>query len=604
MRAAIFIMLMPLLCPAAVSIYKPEIALKSIQQDIILKVDGADNETVYIEGAGSFRVKEGAISIKKFVIPEEISGTVSGKPFKLKVPRISGWLSLLPPFVAIFFAFLLREVFISLFLGVYIGVLFLKDFNFLKAFYSCFNDKFAGVLADISHIKILMFTLGMAAFIGILRKSGALVDLVDRIKSFISTPKSGMLATWMGGLVIFFDDYANSLLIGNMLRPLTDKLRISREKLSYIVDATAAPVASLALSTWIGTEISLMQDAYSGIDPSVSGMALFIGTIPYRFYSILTIFFVFFICFLNRDFGPMKKAEIRARETGKVLADDAVPLQDYESEEFMKNMKNGRWYLAAISIVAMIVFIVGFIYYSGASVVGVDSPLNDILSNSETSSSLMSGPIIGILVFWVIGGRLFKLNEIIDTLIQGAKTVLIAVFILTLAWSIGLVCREIGTATFLISLFGDKISPVFLPAMTFVLSAITAFATGTSWGTMAIMFPIIVPLVHHVLGVHEVSPEISSSILYGTMGSILAGACLGDHSSPISDTTLFSSMASASDHIHHVKTQIPYALSAGAVSIFAGYIPIAMGVHWSISLIVGILMCFLIVRFVGKKNPS
>lgn len=511
-------------------------------------------------------------------------------------------LSIIPPVLAIVLAFIIKDVFISLFAGIFLGTIFLFNFKVFHAFYSVFNDRFVNVLVDESHIKILMFTLGMAGFIGILRRSGALVDLIDKVKNKISTPKQGMFATWLSGLIIFFDDYANSFLVGNTLRPLTDSLRISREKLSYIVDATSAPIASIALSTWIGTEISILQDSFISIDPKISGMSLFISSLPFRFYAIFTIFFVLFISILDRDYGPMSKAEKRARTTGALNDPKSTPMQDDKIDRFSKSLKNGKWFQAAIPLIAMILFISIFMYYSGAKAVGFDKPLKDILGASSTTSSLMFGPIVGIIVFYVLGFRLMKVHEAVESFISGTKLVLIAVFILTLAWSMGAICKDLGTAQYISSAIGDKIPPYLMPAIAFIIAAIISFATGSSWGTMAIVIPILVPLTHHILILNGINGSVFHNILFGTIGSSLAGACWGDHSSPISDTTLFSAMSCGADLMNHVKTQIPYALTVAGVSIFIGYIPIALGLSPYISITFGILACFLIIRFFGKKN--
>lgn len=514
------------------------------------------------------------------------------------------FLSIIPPLLAIILAFIIKDVFISLFIGVFVGTIFLKHFNIFEAFYSVFNDRFVNVLIDDSHIKILMFTLGMAGFIGILRQSGALVDLIDRVKNKISTPKHGMFATWLSGLLIFFDDYANAFLVGNTLRPLTDKLKISREKLSYIVDSTSAPVASLALSTWIGTEISILQDSYSLIDPSISGMSLFISSIPFRFYSIFTIFFVLFICVLDRDYGAMAKAEHRARTTGALNGPKAVPMQDDKIDRFTKKIKNGKWFQAAFPLLAMILFISIFMYYSGANTIGFDKPLKDILGAASTTSSLMFGPVVGIIIFYILGFKLMSIHETVESFISGTKLVLIAVFILTLAWSMGAICKDIGTANYIITILGDKIPPYFIPSIAFILSAIIAFATGSSWGTMAIIIPILIPLTNHILISNGIETETFNNIMFGTIGSCLAGSCWGDHSSPISDTTLFSAMSSSADLMDHVKTQMPYALTVAGLSIFIGYIPIAFGINVYILIPIGILACFLIIRFYGRKNVN
>lgn len=510
------------------------------------------------------------------------------------------FLSIVPPFVAIILAFLIKDILISLFLGLYIGTLILNNFSFLDAFYQIFNNRFVEVLSKPSHIKIIIFTFFISGFIGVLRDSGGLHDLIDKIKIKIKTPKQGMFATWLSGIIIFFDGYASALLVGNSLKPLTDKLKISREKLSYIVDSTSAPIASIALSTWIGTEISLLENAYSTIDPTVSGMSLFLSSLPFRFYAIFTIFFVLFIALLDRDFGPMHKAETRARKFGKLSSDTAKQLQD-EHVEF-KGSSKVSWQKTGLSIFLMNIFIFFYIYISGSKAIGFEKPIKDILSASDTISSLMFGPVFGLLFFYFVNIKKLKINKTIESFMSGAKQVLIGIFILILAWGIASLCKDLNTASYIVGLVGNKIPSFLLPTLFFIIASLISFATGTSWGTMAIVIPILVPLTHTILEINGVQGYLYNNIMYASIASCLGGSCWGDHSSPISDTTLFSSMACGADLIDHVRTQTPYALTVALICIFIGFIPTALGINSFISLFLGIFVCYLTVRFIGKKN--
>lgn len=588
---------------ATAKVDKPEVVLSGITQDLIIKIEASEGNTFSVDGLGQVAVNGGILKFQDVVIPDPLVLRDGELRTILENVYIPGWLSILPPILAILFALIFHEVLLALLLGVFSGVFILSGFNPITAIFSTFDDKLVSELADTGHIRILFFTIGMAGLIGLLRSSGALIDLIDRIRHRVQSPRSGMIATWVAGMLIFFDDYANSLLVGNMLRPLTDKLRISREKLSFIVDSTAAPVACMFISTWIGTEVSIMQESYQTIDPTVGGMALFFASTPYRFYPIFMLFFVLFVCITDRDFGPMHKAEMRARTTGKVLADNAVPLQDDEAQAFDERSKDAKWPVALFPVASMVIFIISYIYVSGAEAAGYNAPLMDILNESSASSSLMFGPILGVVVFAIMTIGKFSMQEFFGTFVKGAKTVMIAVFILTLAWSIGTVCKELETARYLVSLFGDSVPPIALPTLAFFLSAVTAFSTGTSWGTMAIIYPIIVPLSYHVIVATGSDPATTEMIMYAVLGSILSGATFGDHTSPISDTTLFSSMASGADHIDHVRTQMPYAVVVALIAVVFGYIPVSMGLNPVVANILGVIACFVLVRLFGKKNP-
>jgi Na+/H+ antiporter NhaC len=404
------------------------------------------------------------------------------------------------------------------------------------------------------------------------------------------------------GLLIFIDDYANTLLVGNTMRPLTDRLRISREKLAYIVDSTAAPVASIAIiSTWIGVEVGLIADAFTDLGIERDPYGTFVASIPYRFYPIFALIFGFMVAFSGRDFGPMLRAERRARTMGKVLRDGAVPLADFESGALEPPAgKPHRSINAVLPILVVVGSVLLFIYLGGRKATleaGEPLDLKNIVGNADSYAALLWATALGCMVALVmtVGQRILSLNQAVEAWAQGIKAILPAMVILTLAWAIGMVTGEIHTADYLVDLLGGRLSAQWVPALVFVLSGITSFATGSSWGTMGILMPLVIPLAHNLAPGNEV-------ILVGSISSVLAGSVWGDHCSPISDTTVLSSMASSSDHIDHVNTQLPYALFVGGVGIVVGDIATAFGIPFWVSWVVGIAILWAVLRGLGRHS--
>jgi Na+/H+ antiporter NhaC len=393
------------------------------------------------------------------------------------------------------------------------------------------------------------------------------------------------------------------------MRPITDKLRVSREKLSFIVDAGAATVASIfIISTWIGYEVGLIADGLKMINSAEEPYAVFLQTIPYRFYPIFTLILVFLIGWMDRDFGPMLTAERRARTTGETLRPGSHPAVDLtESTGSMSVSVPGRWYNGFIPILTILVVALTGLYTTGTAALEANGrftySITDIISKSDSYSALMWASLSGCLVaiLLTVGQRIMKLTDTLDEWFNGVKAMLLAMIILVLAWSIGAVTEDVQTASFLVQVLRGTIEPHWLPVLTFLIAALISFATGTSWGTMAIMMPLVIPLANTLgldAGLHGTDLQI---ILHGVISSVLAGAVFGDHCSPISDTTILSSMASAVDHIDHVKTQMPYALLAAFVGMLVGDIPTAYGLSPWLAIVIGTGVMILFLLVVGKK---
>ena len=488
-----------------------------------------------------------------------------------------GFLSLLPPLVAITLCFITKRVLASLFIGVWVGATILIGWNPIGGV-----TKTLGYIvenaADSWNATILLFDFVVGGLIGLIYLSGGAQAFVKSVTKKVKNARDGQLAAWLFGLVIFFDDYSNTAVVGNAFRAVSDKLRMSREKFSYIVDSTAAPVASIALiSTWIGYEVGLIGDAIEGTSVTMTPYTIVLQSIPFRFYSIFAIILVLAIALSGRDYGPMLKAEYRARTTGKVFADGATPLSGGSELKVLEGVPQKTVNMVVPIIVLVVVSIFGMWWTGGGT--SAES-FTAAISDADAMTALLWGAmfavIVAILMYKAQG--IGTLADMMDAFIDGAKMMLLANLVLLSAWSIGSVCAEIGTAPYVVEAARRVVSPVLVPMVIFLICNLISFATGTSWGTMAIAMPIAVPLALS-LGVP----------LPLAISAVLTGSVMGDHCSPISDTTIMSSMFSGSDHIDHVKTQIPYALTASGVAILA-YIAAGTGMSVALVLPLGIVL--------------
>lgn len=488
---------------------------------------------------------------------------------------LPAWTSILPPLLAIALALLFRHVLVALVLGVWLGAFLLSDLAPLASFARLLDTYIVQAIADPSHASILVFSLLLGGMLGLMTQSGGAKGLASWIVTGSTSRRRAQLTTWFLGLLIFFDDYANSLLLGSSMRPVTDRLRISREKLAFLVDATAAPVASLALiSSWIGVEVGYIGEQLTQLGIERDAYVMFIETIPFRFYPILMLLFVAWVGFRGRDFGPMLRAERRALESGSLLRPGAQPASDFHEESVPEGVP-GRAMNALIPVLVVVLVAALGIFVDGRAKVlsaGLEPSLRAIVGEASSSSAILWASGAGCLsaLALSVGTRALTFGQSMEAWMSGMRSMLFAAVILVLAWSLSAVCRDLDTASFLIAVVGDWIAPTWIPAAVFVLAALVSFATGTSWGTMAILFPLVVPLAHRIAPGNE-------TILLGTVSSILAGSVWGDHCSPISDTTVLSSMATSCDHMDHVRTQLPYALFIGAVSLLCAELPVAAG---------------------------
>lgn len=527
-----------------------------------------------------------------------------------ETPANFGWLSLLPPLLAIILAFVTKEVLVSLFLGIFVGSLMLSGWNPFYGFLRTVDTYILGSLADSWNAAIIIFLLAIGGMVGVMNKMGGTMAVANALGKKIKSPKTAQLYTSILGLFVFFDDYANTLIVGPTMRPLSDKNRISKEKFSYIIDSTAAPVVGIALiSTWVGYEIGVIRNVYESLGISANYYEVFLKTIPYSYYCIYSLVFVFAIVLMQRDFGPMYHAEVRARTTGKLIADGSKPMTSDEitNMEIKEGIKL-RVSNAVVPILTLVIIAFVGLWYNGyIALEGNIDPftfegLRASFGEADSSIVLLWASITAGLVGIVMGilQKIFTLEEAMSSWVDGAKSMLIACMILVLAWSLGTVTGEVGAAEFLVGKVSDTIPFAVLPVIIFALSGLVSFATGTAWGTMAIVIPLAVPMAY-VFVQNGGNPH----MLTITLGTVLSGAILGDHCSPISDTTIMSSMASGADHLDHVKTQMPYALTVAGVSVVSYLIAgIFTALNPLIILLIGVISIILLVRFIGKPVPD
>ncbi|CCO25110.1 Na+/H+ antiporter NhaC family protein [Maridesulfovibrio hydrothermalis] len=532
-----------------------------------------------------------------------------------------GMLTLIPPLVAIVLAFMTKNVILSLLLGVFSGAFMLetKGFNVYNGFVDGFlrlSNEILSSLADPWNAGIVLQCLAIGGLIALVSKMGGAKAIADALAKKAKSPRSSQFVTWLLGLLIFFDDYANSLTVGPIMRPVTDKMKVSREKLAFVIDATAAPIAGIALiSTWVAYEVGLIRDGLQGIGYTMNAYGVFVETIPYRFYNILILVFILATIWFMREFGPMYTAEQRARTTGKVLDDNAKPMVADEATDLqpVEGIEPSIWY-AIIPIGTLIAAAFLGFYFNGYNSImgGEDAALKAIFDNSpmsfvaireafgasDASVVLFQAALVaGIVALAIaIGKKILKVDEAISTWVQGVKSLNITAVILLLAWSLSGIIKELGTAAYLVSILSDSIPPFLLPSIIFIMGSIISFATGTSYGTMGILMPLCIPLAYALV------PEQSYVIL--NIGSVLTGAIFGDHCSPISDTTILSSMGSACDHIDHTRTQLFYAVPVAIISIVFGYIPAGLGMPVLIVIPISILAVLATVRIFGKPVPN
>ena len=536
--------------------------------------------------------------------------------------------SVVPPVVAIGLAILTRRVVISLLLGVVTAaaIIILHDVdsvtlaNLPRLVWDNLLEPIWFNLTEWDHVQVFVFTLTMGAMVGVMHRSGGMHGVVDSLAPWASNHRRGQLVTWALGMVIFFDDYANTLLLGGTMRPLADRLRISREKLAYLVDSTAAPVAGLAvISTWVAGEIGFIQDGFQNAQfaGEVDGMNLFVATIPYRFYVLLALVFVAMVAASGRDFGAMLAAERRVR--GADPKGKLAPKRPQDDRLAPEPNAPHHMSLAVVPITVTVVGILAVLACTGAQQLankGVWQPsVAGMIAAGDSYFALVCASAAGLasVTLLAVCKRILSARQILNSAAFGARLMVPALLILWMAWTLANLTGEgnlhagkgnLQAGEFLAGLVDESVRVEWMPSVVFVLAAVVSFSTGTSWGTMAIVMPLAIAVTLKMLSGGGEMPASDDPLLLATIGSVLAGAIFGDHCSPVSDTTILSSHASGCDHMAHVWTQMPYALVVGAVSILCGTLPVGYGASPWLLLPIGCLVLMVWLRVVGRQTDS
>ncbi|MBU2650197.1 MAG: Na+/H+ antiporter NhaC family protein [Bacteroidetes bacterium] len=599
--------------PVEIKVIADTSIVRSLKDTVITAIAGGKNIELQFKGGTAlfrhtFHHKEEVV-----IQSDEFTAHKTVTPIPL-------WMSILPPLIAILFALMFREVFSALFIGLLVGTTLIAWYQGSSFIIAIFQGVFMLVdtyilqaLFDTDHLSIIIFSMMIGGMVNLITRNGGMKGVVNILSRYATTSRSGQFVTWLMGILIFFDDYANTLVVGNTMRPMTDRLRISREKLAYLVDSTAAPVAAIAfVTTWIGAELSYIQDGIDTLGLNQTPYSVFINSLAYSFYPVFTLVFILFLIARKSDYGPMFKAEQYVRRTGEIRNDSANTFSNNLNElEVAENIR-ARWFNAVIPVLVIIVGTVSGLLYTGWDStlwnnpdIGYAHKVSLIIGESDSYKALLWSSLSGVLValLLTLSQRIMTLKNSIDSLINGFRTMLTAILILVLAWSIALVTEHLHTADFISNTMLEiALSPYLVPALTFILAALVSFSTGSSWGTMAILYPLILPASWLIAKDWGLDHGTCLAIFYNVVSAVLAGSVLGDHCSPISDTTILSSLASSCNHIEHVRTQLPYALTVGVVSIVAGTIPAAYGVPSWILFPAGLVILYLVVRLAGRKT--
>ena len=509
------------------------------------------------------------------------------------------WYSVLPPLLAVTLAIVTTRLLPSLSVAVGVGILLswaqkgatasglLTEVIWFTRAVSIGND---GV--DLFNFWVVLFVCLIMATISVVVASGGIGGVIVWLSQFAKGPRSTQFITGLMGILIFIGDYSNAMLVGPTMRPLTDHHRVSREKLAFLVDSTSAPIAGLAfVSTWIGYEVGLFEDIAKTIGLERDGYSMFFDALGFRFYCILTIIFVIVNAISGRDYGAMHKAETRARETGDVAAPDAKALGHTASFTSLPNAVT-QPFSAVLPLLTLFGLLLGGFWIDGKGAGSIFSltAWRDALSAADNVKILACAAASAFIVAIVCARWLSKLrfSDILPVVWSGVKGSLTPLSILLLAWGLKASCDRLMTGQFLATMLSDIVSPLWFPLLVFICASVTSFATGTSWGTMAILIPTAIPVAFSLdNGVYGLTTIIC-------LGAVLDGAIFGDHCSPLSDTTILSSIASSCDPLHHVRTQLPYSLTVATIALVCGYLPAALGISSALGIAGGTILIVLL----------
>ncbi len=503
---------------------------------------------------------------------------------------------ILPPVLAIALAMATGEIVPALFAGIWVGALMLSGYNPIHATVQLI-DWYIANATDSWNAAILLYDFVLGAFMGLLYSSGAVHSFANAVSKRVRSAKSASLAASLLGVAVFFDDYGNTVIVGNSMRPIADRLRVSRELLSYVVDSTSAPVAGIALvSSWIGYEVSMIEGAIEtlseqaaegsiSVAPEMGPYVMWLNAVPYHFYSILAIVLVFVVVLTRRHYGAMLRAEYRAVTEGKVLRDGATPLLPTEEifgSEVKARKQVSGWLFGTAMLVLVFITLLGM-WGTGAEDLATfwETPFTEALMNADTAKALLWAGIATYFVTfaWILLSKAMSFKEVMRNTFRGMYLMILPNAILLHAWCIKSATDAVGTADYVIhGAVTVGLSALLVPLIIYLVSMFVSFTTGTSWGTFGVMMPIAVPMAWQLaLLQYPDNLGIAYLVTFASIGAVFGGGIFGDHCSPISDTTIMSSMFSAADHMDHVVTQLPYALTVGLLSALL-YLMIALGI--------------------------
>lgn len=560
-----------------------------------------------------------AVAAAKEVVAESNTSFIDYLREGAREVQVTGhWTSLLPPLLAVMIAAFFRTMVGALVSAFAVGSFLSYGLNPLATAVLGVNDFLIKPALSQFSILIIVFLVALVGMVHVMAKSGGLDGLVRLTERFAKGRRRAKIAIGLSGLVVFFDDYSNTVVLGTTMRKLSDRWKISREKLAYLVDSTTAPVAGLALlSTWVAFEIYLLGDIAAEQGLEISGYGMLVEMLPLRFYCIGTLIFVFMSSASGRDFGPMLSSERRAFREGKVI-DDSHRLLVSSEKDFATGSARPRWVNALVPIAILLVGIVGGIVILGQSRLEGAGEANSLAgfegwrnafgaavydpskgSDAGVMPAMLTAALLAglVAVALPLAQGVLKIRDVLSSYSRALSTMWMAIFILAMAWAMREICEALGTADYLIAMLGGSIPLWMLPLLTFMIAAVMSFATGTSWGTMGILIPIMMPLAAEMGAL-----EPSSFIIYLlTAAAVLDGAIFGDHCSPISDTTVLSSISSGCDHIAHVNTQLYYAIATVLLSGILGYLSVAQGMPTWLFYLLYPLAVFGLLQVFGKK---
>ncbi|RFA34020.1 sodium:proton exchanger [Virgibacillus dokdonensis] len=497
-----------------------------------------------------------------------------------------GIVSLIPPIIAIVLAVIFRNVIVSLFIGLFVGIVILANGNPITATTSTIREYLFPQLTDSYNAAVIVLLCFIGGFVALVERSGGGAALAKRTAKWINTNTKTQLSAWLGGIIIFFSDMGTPLIVGPVFEKLFDKVKVSREKLAWILDSTSSPVAILIpFIGWGIYVMGIMKEEFARLNMTVSEFTTFVEAIPFQFYAILSVFIVPIVAITKMDFGAMAKAEKRMEQTGKIYWQQSNPLRktDVDAETVQESHPMLIWLPLAVLFITLFSLLVSY-GFPAKAVPGSDFRV--ALSTAYLFAAIL---LMALMLLY----KVKKMNEIFSIYLQGMQRMMQVILILVLAWALGSLLGEMGTAAYIVEQLEGNVPAYIVPAIIFLAAASMSFATGSSWGTFAIMLPLAIPMASGLEAPMLVS-----------IGAVLSGGLFGDHCSPISDSTILASTGAGCDHIDHVKTQLPYALTNGFIALVSFIIAGFTGNNLTIVGSIVFMVVLFIVLSKRKNKPQ